>query len=136
MNTKSRAAAQPFADLLGEIPDNIFPLHRSPLDLPIAVSRFVDVKGKAVTVKATSLRALAKEIAATQGASKDRLPLLKLGRFGDARTDGGSLRHDANLQAVAGVEGDYDAGQVSPDDAADRLRKAGIAALVLSLIHI
>lgn len=130
MTNKSCAAAQPFADLLGEIPDNIFPLHGSPLDLPIAVSRFQDVKAKCVAVKPTSLRALAKEIAATQGASKDRLPLLKLGRFGDARTDGGSLRHDANLQAVAGIEGDYDAGQVSPEDAADRLRKAGIAALI------
>lgn len=130
MHNKSRAAAQPFADLLGDLPDNIIPLRRSPLDLPIAVSRFRDVKAKEITVKPTSLRALAKEIAATRAATKRKLPLLKMGRFGDVRTENGSLRHDANLHAVAGIEGDYDAGQVSPDDAAARLRKAGVAALV------
>lgn len=130
VNTKSRAALQAFADLLGDLPDNIFPLHPSPLDLPIAVSRFADVKAKSVRVKPTSLRALAKEITATHGASKRSLPLLKLARFGNSRTDSASLRHDANLLSVTGIEGDYDAGQVSPEDAADRLRKAGLAALI------
>lgn len=81
-------------------------------------------------MKPTSLRALAKEITQTHGTSKDRLPLLKLGRFGDVRTEGGSLRHDENLWCVSGIEGDYDAGHVSPDDAASRLRKAGVAALI------
>lgn len=130
VNTKNRATAQAFADLLGDLPDNIFPLHQSPLDLPIAVSRFQDVKAKSVTVKPTSLRALAKEITATHGASKGSLPLLKLARFGNSRTDSASLRHDANLLSVTGIEGDYDAGQVSPEDAADLLRKAGVAALI------
>lgn len=130
MNSTPLRLTQESLNLLGDLPDNIFPLHPSPLDRPISVSRFQDVKAKSVTVKPTSLRTLAKEIAATHGASKDSLPLLKLGRFGDARTEGGAVRHDANLQSISGIEGDYDGGQVSPEDAASRLRNAGVAALI------
>ena len=35
---------------------------------------------------------------------KARLPLLKLARFGSTSTSKGSLRHDANVVAVTGIE--------------------------------
>lgn len=99
-------------------------------DLPLAVSMFADVKAQRIEPNHLSLRQLQDRLNSTTARDKAALPLVKLGTFGDARTDKGSLRHDANLLRVSGVEGDYDAGAVSPQDAAERLRQAGIAALV------
>jgi hypothetical protein len=57
-------------------------------------------------------------------------PLLKLARFGDVRTDKGSLRHDGNIVAIYGVEGDCDSGKLSPQEAVERLRDEGIRCVV------
>src|SRR5438034_3776697 len=54
---------------------------------------------------------LAAFIKKTSAASKAELPWIKLARFGDTPTDKGCLRHDANVTAMTGVEGDYDAKQ-------------------------
>ncbi len=62
--------------------------------------------------------------------SKRDMPLIKLAHFGKERTDKGSLRHDANLQRITGIEGDYDGGVVQPEEAIRRLEKHGIRALV------
>jgi len=62
--------------------------------------------------------------------SKADCPLLKLATFGDVRSPRGSLRHDANVQAVWGLEGDHDAGTMEPADAAERLRTRGITSVV------
>lgn len=99
-------------------------------DLALAVSMFADVKAQRIEPNHLSLRQLQDRLNSTTARDKAALPLVKLATFGDARTDKGSLRHDANLLRVAGVEGDYDAGAVSPQDAAERLRQAGIAALI------
>ncbi|MFN3973198.1 MAG: PriCT-2 domain-containing protein [Gemmobacter sp.] len=99
-------------------------------DLPLAVSMFADVKAQRIEPNHLSLRQLLDRLNSTTARDKAALPLVKLATFGDARTDKGSLRHDANLLRVSGVEGDYDAGAVSPQDAAERLRRAGIAALI------
>ncbi len=99
-------------------------------DLPLAVSMFADVKAQRIEPNHLSLRQLQDRLNSTTARDKGSLPLVKLGTFGDARTDKGSLRHDANLLRVSGVEGDYDAGAVSPQEAAERLRQAGIAALI------
>lgn len=58
------------------------------------------------------------------------LPMLKLARFGEVRTNHGSLRNDANVLEVTGVEGDYDAGDRGPEWAADALRRAGVEGMV------
>jgi hypothetical protein len=100
------------------------------LDRPIALSKFTDVHAKSVSAERLTMRQLANVIRSTGADSKTALPLLKLGTFGTLRTESGSLRHGANLETVSGIEGDYDAGQVAPEDAADRIRRAGIAALV------
>ena len=58
------------------------------------------------------------------------LKLLKSARFGDTRTTAGSLRSDANVIAVTGIEADYDGEFMSVDDAIALLQKQGIAAIV------
>lgn len=99
-------------------------------DLPLAVAWFQDKYAAQIEPNHLSLRQLQDRLGSTTARGKDSLPLIKLGTFGDARTDKGSLRHDSNLLSVSGVEGDYDAGAVSPQEAAERLRQAGIAALI------
>lgn len=58
--------------------------------------------------------------------SKDALPLIKLATFT------GDYRSDANLEAIYGIEGDYDGGTVQPAIAAAWLAEAGICALVIT----
>lgn len=59
-------------------------------------------------------------------AAKDGLPLIKLATFvGDRRSNN-------TTAAVYGVEGDYDAGVMQPDAAADLLTDAGIKGLVIT----
>jgi hypothetical protein len=62
--------------------------------------------------------------------SKKACPLFTLSRFGDRRSPKGSLRHDANVEQIFGVIGDYDAEAVSIDDAAARLRANGVEAFL------
>lgn len=61
---------------------------------------------------------------------KSRLPWLKLARFGALRTFKNSLRHDANVEEIYGVEGDYDGESVSPAEAIMMLERHVIKALV------
>lgn len=65
-----------------------------------------------------------------QYASKDKAPLLKLGAFGDLRTEKGSLRSDANMLVISGIEGDYDGEQVTPEEAVVKLERHGMRAAV------
>lgn len=102
----------------------------SPLDRPLAVARFADVRAARIDAQTTTLRKLADTIRTTRAPAKASLPLLKLGTFGDVPTLKGSLRHDANLQTVTGIEGDYDGGVVTPEVARFRLATAGVAAIV------
>jgi hypothetical protein len=57
-------------------------------------------------------------------------PWIKLATFGTLRTDKHSLRHDANVVEITGVEGDYDAEQVTAEQAIEMLERAGIRAIV------
>lgn len=113
-------------DLLGlaSTPDN------SPLDRTITVTRFASAAATSQTREATTLRQFGDVIRSTRAAAKSALPWCKLATFGNALTMKGSLRHDANLLAVEGIEGDYDAGAVTVNEAAARLEAAGVAALI------
>lgn len=104
--------------------------NNSGCDVPLAVSVFKDVKAQQIKPRQLTLRQLQNKLTGTTAPGKTALPLVKLGTFGEARTERGSLRHDANLLSVSGVEGDYDAGVLSPQEAADLLRQSGIAALI------
>lgn len=110
------------SDLLGPID--------SPLDRPLEITRFLDAGSRRQVRETTSLRQFANVIRATRAPAKADLPWCKLAAFGNTPTVKGALRHDANLIAVDGVEGDYDDGVVSVADACERLRQANLAAIV------
>lgn len=63
-------------------------------------------------------------------AAKDKQPLLKLATFGERRTEGGCYRTDKNVLQISGIEGDYDAEKVSPEEAVAALERHGIRAVV------
>lgn len=96
--------------------------------LPLTVFR--DTTGRTKQDMRRSLVEIASAIPSRVAARKAGLPLIKLATFGDARSPKGSLRHDANVRAVEGVEGDHDAGSVSVADARERLEVAGLAGLI------
>lgn len=50
--------------------------------------------------------------------------------FGDLLSKEGSLRHNANVLLIYGVEGDYDGELIQPEQAIAKLEVAGIKALV------
>ncbi len=62
--------------------------------------------------------------------TKEQMPLIKMASFGDNKTSKGSLRHNDNVIEVYGIEGDYDAGQVTMEEAQARLIRYGIEALL------
>lgn len=102
----------------------------SGLDVPLRVTLFPDHKAQSKGELATTLRALCARIRDTRAASKSALPWLKMAEFGDARTDRGSLRHDANMLAITGVEGDYDGQQLTMDRARRILMARRVAAVL------
>jgi hypothetical protein len=67
----------------------------------------------------------------THASEKDHLPLLKLAAFGTkANPENDCLRADNNVDAICGVEGDYDKGKLSIDAAVAALRKARLQFLI------
>lgn len=64
--------------------------------------------------------------------TKSECPWIKLAIFGSIRTAKQSLRHDKNVVAITGAEGDYDGGQVTLEQAKDKLEKAGVKAILYS----
>jgi AAA domain-containing protein len=62
--------------------------------------------------------------------SREACPLIKLARFGDVRSDHGSLRHDGNVISIHGVEADYDAGHIAFEDAVARLKGVGVSCVI------
>lgn len=61
---------------------------------------------------------------------KSEQPLIKLAAFDCKRTKTHSLRHDANVLQIWGVEGDYDQGVVGIDQAQELLERAGVRAVL------
>lgn len=62
--------------------------------------------------------------------AKSSCPLLKLAAFGEQVSAKGSLRHDANVLYISGIEGDHDSGLLSPHDAAALLQNAGVMGMI------
>lgn len=108
--------------------DELLGAPASGLDIPLAFTRFEDQKARTKTEGRLTLRDLAARIDDHVAEIKGDLPWIKLARFGDRRTDYGSLRHNANMLAITGIEGDYDDESVTVAEAAARLRAAGVAA--------
>lgn len=64
--------------------------------------------------------------------SKAACPLFKGAKFGLKKTPTGALRNDNNLIAISIVEGDYDGGKLSVQEAIERLEQYKIRALVVT----
>lgn len=62
--------------------------------------------------------------------SKAACPLLSLCEYGELVSDGGGLRHGANVRRVYGIEVDYDGEEVSPEEGHLRLQSAGLMAFI------
>jgi len=75
---------------------------------------------------------LERVIRAPEYADKSLQPLIKLARFGDARSYKGSLRNDGNVIAVTGIEGDYDGETVNVHQAVEHLERHQIKAVVFT----
>lgn len=94
---------------------------------------FPDRAAKTKSEQQVTLEAMAKLIRTTRAPIKDDLPWWKLAIFGslpNPKTDSGSLRWNGNVKWLSGVLGDYDGGQITPDEAAEKLDKAGIIGLI------
>lgn len=61
---------------------------------------------------------------------KEHCPWLKLASFSDKRTAKGSLRHNDNVAAFDGIEGDYDGEKVTMEQAGTMLERHDIRALL------
>jgi hypothetical protein len=93
------------------------------------VTLFDDVYARSLHAKEMTVAELYELIGKTTAPSKDRLPLLKLARFGSLRSANGSLRHDGNVITVSGVEGDYDGGGMPLAEAKRRFNDVGVTCL-------
>jgi hypothetical protein len=101
-----------------------------PLGVPLRLTRFPDRCGLTKAEMDLSLHDLAVWIEGQTADTKDGLPWIKLATFGSTRTPKRSYRHNANVVTITGIEADYDAGQMTPEDARAALEKAGVAGLV------
>jgi hypothetical protein len=99
-------------------------------DVTVSVTFFEDYSARTKREERLALPDLAELIRTTNAPEKARLPWLKLARFGPACTEKGSLRHDKNLIAQAGIEADYDGEAVSFEAAVEIAGKAGLLALL------
>jgi putative DNA primase/helicase len=99
-------------------------------DLPLWVTFFADKGARRCGEEELTFDELHERIIASRADAKDWLPWLKLAQFGGKRTDKDSLRHDANVLSISGIEADYDGERVSFEDAVAKLEVAGISALL------
>ncbi len=104
--------------------------HPIPADPALAVTIFTSKEASTCREERRTLRQLARLIRATDAAAKDDLPWIKLACFGRARSENNCLRNNANVLAITGIEGDYDAQIIGFDEAHETLLKAGIRALL------
>ena len=96
----------------------------------IRITFFSNKSATTLTARDMSLGELRELILGTNADIKDDLPWLKLATFGDKRSDKGSLRHDANVVSVSGIEADYDDEEISFDEATKILEAARLSALL------
>jgi hypothetical protein len=72
------------------------------------VTFFADHAARSLSTQDMTLEQLRDLILKTTASEKAQLPWLKLATFGDKRTKNQSLRHNANVLEITGIEVDYD----------------------------
>lgn len=101
----------------------------SGLDIPLTITFFQDEHASWKKEEVGTLRELAPIVRDTNGATKALLPWLKLAQFGDFRKKT-SLRNNANVVSISGVEADYDGESLTLRHAQQVLMQAGIAGII------
>jgi hypothetical protein len=94
------------------------------------VTFFRDEYATSRTDDLLTLGELRELILAESAPRKSGLRWLKFARFGDKRTNKGSLRNDDNMLAISGVEGDYDGMKIPFQEAVATMQRAGLHALL------
>lgn len=100
----------------------------------VTLSVFPDLSGHALNEYSTTFDGFVQWLNdLPEYAAKGDCPLISLNRFGTIRTEKKqSLRHDANILATTGAIGDYDAGAMTPQDAAAVLQAVQIRAVIVT----
>ncbi|GIQ77089.1 DUF3987 domain-containing protein [Bradyrhizobium sp. RD5-C2] len=96
----------------------------------VHVTFFKDHAAKTRTTEDLTLIELRERVLNAAAREKRKLPWLKLAKFGNQRSVEGSLRNDANVTEITGIEVDYDDEHVAFDDALNAVREMDIFALV------
>jgi hypothetical protein len=94
------------------------------------VSIIADMYGSSISASEMSLAGLRDLVLNTTAPSKAGLKWLKLARFGTVRSKQNCLRHNDNVTAISGIEGDYDGEVMSLDEAIVIIRRANLKALI------
>jgi putative DNA primase/helicase len=108
-------------------------LSHDPYSLPLHsffVTFFPDKFAKTQSIDALTLDELADLIAGQEASDKARMPWLKLARFGGNVTDRGSLRSNANMLDLTGIEAEHDAGTMSFEAAVATLQAIRLRCIV------
>lgn len=63
---------------------------------------------------------------------KKAAPLIKMATFSGQPNDKGCLRYDSAVTTVTGIEGDYDAELVTPEEACERLERHDLLAVIVT----
>lgn len=101
----------------------------------VHVTFFDDFKAQQLRTADLTLEELKTRVLTTHASDKSKLPWLKLAIFGNKRTTKKSLRHDANVIQITGVELDYDGPDgeepwIGFDQAVELVKAIGIRAMV------
>lgn len=96
----------------------------------VHVTFFKDFAANTRTTEDLTLIELRERILNASAREKSKLPWLKLAAFGNQRSVNGSLRHDANVTEITGIELDYDDGNIAFEDALKAANELGISGLV------
>jgi len=100
------------------------------VEQPVLVTFFRDYAARHKRECVFTFGSLVDHIRTVTAPSKDRLPWLKLARFGSSASPKGSLRHDANVLAITGIEADYDGEEMPFEIAVEIGTKADLRCII------
>ena len=98
----------------------------------IRITLFADKAAKRMQQCDKTLLQLRDDVMRSTAATKAKLPWIKLATFGDVLSDKKSLRHNANVKSISGVELDYDGEVIGIADAVALLGKLNCRGLLYS----
>jgi hypothetical protein len=104
--------------------------NQSHTTVEIELSFFANFEAEDCYPRKYSLLELQRRVLDAHARTKDKLPWVKMATFGSKRSKKNSLRHNANVLQISGVELDYDGEEISFDDALAALQDLRLVALL------